>query len=178
MNASYTLFNTALGACGIAWNDRGVTAFQLPEVTTKLTEDRISKKANAGKSSKVPSHIASIIKRVQKHLAGDSQDFQDIAVDLEDTAVFSRQVYQICKTIPAGETMTYGDVAKAMKRSAASRAVGQALGRNPIPLIIPCHRVLAAGNKPGGFSAHGGFATKLKMLGLEGVLTEAAGRKR
>jgi methylated-DNA-[protein]-cysteine S-methyltransferase len=116
-----------------------------------------------------PPRIAGIIKKVQKHLHGDVQDFQEIVVDLDGAGPFARQVYETVRKIPAGRTMTYGELAADMNRPTASRAVGQALGRNPIPLIIPCHRVLASGNKPGGFSAHGGLETKAKMLEIEGA---------
>jgi DNA-3-methyladenine glycosylase II len=167
--AAYSLFETPLGTCAIAWNERGVIAFQLPEATKKQTEERIAKRASAIKSAVVPKRIATIIKQAQKHFGGEAQNFQDVAVDLDGTTEFSKQVYDICQSIPAGKTMTYGEIAKAMNRPAASRAVGRAMGMNPIPLIIPCHRVLASGNKPGGFSAFGGFATKLKMLNLEGA---------
>jgi len=114
-----------------------------------------------------PPHIAGIIKRVQKHLRGDVQDFLDIVVDLDAMSPFARQVYEAVRKIPAGQTKSYGELATEMRRPTASRAVGQALGRNPIPLIIPCHRVLASGKKPGGFSAHGGVETKARMLEIE-----------
>jgi len=170
MNKSfYTIFDTKLGACGIAWNERGVTAFQLPEATRQQTESRIARNASATRAKSVPKKIAGIIKRAQKHLAGDAQDFRDVAVDLDNRAEFSKRVYAVCHAIPSGRTMSYGEIAKLVKRPGASRAVGQAMGKNPIPLIIPCHRVLASGNRPGGFSAYGGFATKEKLLALEGV---------
>jgi O-6-methylguanine DNA methyltransferase len=173
---AYSIFETPLGACGIAWKKSDssdgqpvVTFFQLPEATKKLTERRIAGITNGRRASAPPPRIAGIIKRVQKHLRGDVQDFGDVAVDLDGLGPFARQVYKVCRDIPAGRTLSYGELAKAMKRPAAARAVGQALGRNPVPLIIPCHRVLASGNKPGGFSAYGGFATKAKILTIEGV---------
>jgi methylated-DNA-[protein]-cysteine S-methyltransferase len=116
-----------------------------------------------------PPRIAGIIKKVQKHLHGDVQDFLDIVVDLEAMGPFARQVYEAVRKIPAGRTMTYGELAAEMNRPTASRAVGQALGRNPIPLIVPCHRVLASGNGLRGFSAHGGVETKARMLEIEGA---------
>jgi len=173
----YRIFETPLGTCGIAWKEFGnsrtppvVTAFQLPESTVKLTESRIAEKSSAIKARITPPLIEQIITKVKLHLDGKAQDFSNVLVDTEGIGPFARQVYNVCRTIPAGKTMTYGELARAMKRPAASRAVGQALGRSPIPLIIPCHRVLASGNKAGGFSAQGGVATKLKMLKIEGVL--------
>jgi methylated-DNA-[protein]-cysteine S-methyltransferase len=174
--AAYCLFETRLGACGIAWKTRGdsrippvVTFFQLPEATRSLTESRIAGRSGGREARVPPSHIAGIIRRVQKHLHGEVQDFLDIAVDLDRTGPFARQVYEAVRKIPPGRTRSYGELAAGMNRPAAARAVGQALGRNSIPLLIPCHRVLARGGKPGGFSAHGGVETKAKLLEIEGA---------
>jgi O-6-methylguanine DNA methyltransferase len=173
---AYCLFETPLGSCGIAWKECGnsdtqpaVTLFQLPEATTRMTESRIARNSGAGESRTPPPQIAVVIGRVSKHLQGDLQDFRDLIVDLDGTAPFARQVYEAAREIRAGQTRTYGELARALGQPAAARAVGQALGRNPIPLIIPCHRVLAAGGKSGGFSAHGGSATKARLLAIEGV---------
>jgi methylated-DNA-[protein]-cysteine S-methyltransferase len=157
--AAYCLFETPLGTCGIAWiisdstdGQPVVTFFHLPEATKKLTEKRIAGITHDCRTSAPPPRIAGIIKKVQMHLRGDAQDFRDIAVEQDGAGLFTEQVYEAARKILAGRTMTYGDLAKAMNRPAAARAVGQALGRNPVPLIIPCHRVLAAGGKAGGFS--------------------------
>ena len=173
---AYCLFETPLGACGIAWNEREtsrippvVTFFQLPEATRSVTDTRIAGSSGGRKARVPPPRIAAIIERVQKHLNGDVQDFLDIVVDLDGEAPFARQVYETARKIPAGRTVTYGELAKEMNRPTAPRAVGQALGRNPIPLIIPCHRVLASGNDLRGFSAHGGVETKARMLEIEGA---------
>jgi len=173
---AYCLFETPLGACGIAWREHGtsrippvVTFFQLPEATRSLTDARIAGRSGGRKARVPPPRIAGIIEKVQKHLHGDAQEFLDIAVDLDATGPFARQVYDAARKIPAGRTRSYGELAADMNRPTASRAVGQALGRNPVPLIIPCHRVLASGKKPGGFSAHGGLETKAKMLEIEGA---------
>ena len=103
-------------------------------------------------------------------LAGEPDDLADIPLDLDGVPDFNRGVYEIARTIPPGKTMTYGDIAKRLGGVQLSRDVGQALGHNPCPIVVPCHRVLAAGNKPGGFSANGGVVTKLKMLEIEGAL--------
>jgi O-6-methylguanine DNA methyltransferase len=176
--AAYCLFETPLGDCGIAWKEQAtsrtppvVTFFQLPEATESLTDARIAGRSGGRKARVPPPHIAGIIKKVRKHLHGDAQEFLDIVVDLGAAGPFARQVYEAVRKIPAGRTKSYGELATDMNRPTASRAVGQALGRNPIPLIIPCHRVLASGNKPGGFSAHGGLETKSKLLEIEGVTT-------
>ena len=176
----YTMFDTALGVCGIAWRtdsssgmDPVVTAFQLPEDAAKSTESRIARKAFAVKARSIPRDIKTVIKRAILHFKGEAQDFQNVAVNLDGAGPFIKNVYSAARRIPPGETMTYGELAAAAGSPGASRAVGQAMSKNPIPLIIPCHRVLAAGNRPGGFSAHGGLATKSKMLELEGVFVGA-----
>lgn len=166
---SYTLFETPLGWCGLAWNEAfAVTGFQLPEATKAKTAARIEKKSS-GIESPPPPAMAEIIAKVRKHFEGDPQDFRDIPIEIADAAPFAQKVYAAARQIPTGETITYGELAKALKKPNAARAVGNALGKNPIALIVPCHRVLAAGSKPGGFSAHGGLSTKAKMLALEGV---------
>ncbi|MCL5808017.1 MAG: methylated-DNA--[protein]-cysteine S-methyltransferase [Deltaproteobacteria bacterium] len=173
---SYCLFETPLGPCGIAWKEPAtcplspvVTFIQLPEATRGLTEKRIAGRSGARKARLIPAGIAGIIKKIQNHLHGDLQDFQDINLELDGVGPFGRQVYEEARKIPAGRTMTYGALARKINRPTASRAIGQALGKNPIPLIIPCHRVLASGNKSGGFSAHGGVTTKARLLAIEGA---------
>lgn len=172
---AYCLFETTLGWCAIAWRESGspdaapaVALFQLPEATPELTEQRIVRDGGTHPADPPP-EISRIIGKVCQHCNGDPQDFQDIALDLDSVGPFAQQVYVATRFIPAGETRTYGELAKAMGRPAAARAVGRALSKNPVALIVPCHRVLAAGGKPGGFSAHGGLATKTRMLAIEGA---------
>lgn len=177
MNAlAYCLFETSLGWCGVAWRDDGakpaVTAFQLPEASANLTETRLARDTAARRVRTPPPPIAALVRRVVRHVRGDAQDFRDIAIDLVGVDAFRRRVYEAARAIPAGETRTYGELARALGAPSAARAVGQALGKNPIALIVPCHRVLAAGGKPGGFSAHGGRATKARLLAAEGVALE------
>lgn len=172
--AAYCLFESPLGWCGIAWSDSGaayaVTSFQLPEATMELTESRIAQNSGGRKSSEQPLHMSKIIKRVCEHFKGVVQDFRNVPVDLDGVGPFARKVYEAAREIPVGQTVTYAELANALGQPAATRAVGRALGRNPIPLIIPCHRVLAAHGKPGGFSAHGGRVTKAKLLAMEGAV--------
>ncbi|MBU3947296.1 MAG: MGMT family protein [Proteobacteria bacterium] len=175
--SSYIIFNTSLGPCGISWveddDDRSsmpaVTCLQLPEATKKLTECKIVQNSCARKSSLPPLMITNIIRKVCRHLDGELQEFLDVVVELPRASPFAQRVYGAARKIPAGKTTTYGEIAKSLKCPAAARAVGQALGRNPIILIIPCHRVLAAGGKLGGFSAHGGLETKSNLLSIEGA---------
>lgn len=172
-HASYCLFKTPLGWCGIAWSERGgvpaVTSLWLPEATREMTEAGIAHSSGACPVTAPPPAIAEIIDRVCKHLEGKLQDFRDVPIDLRGTNPFARRVYEAAREIPAGETRAYGEVAQALGQPGSARAVGQALGRNSIALIIPCHRVQAAGGRPGGFSAAGGRATKAKLLALEGA---------
>lgn len=174
---SYCLFETPLGRCGIVWSEGqgygtgyAVTLFQLPEATTELTESRIALSSGASGPSFPPPQIAEVINRVCKHLQGELQDFRDITVDLEGAGPFVQRVCEAVRDIPVGTTVTYADLANTLGRPTGARAVGGALGRNPIPLIIPCHRVHAAAGKPGGFSAYGGRITKAKLLAIEGAV--------
>jgi len=175
-NAAYCLFETPLGTCGIAWRapaDSGpqevVTAVQLPEATAQATEARIARKSGSNQPVIPPKKIAKVIEKIRKHLEGEVQDFRDVAVDLESATSFFRQVYEATREIPPGQTRTYGEIAKAAGQPGAAQEVGQAMARNPVPIIVPCHRVWAAGGKLGGFSAPGGPATKARLLALEGA---------
>lgn len=172
--ASYTLFDTDFGRCGIVWKEAGfpdenpkVVGFQLPEADERQEGERIGQKWAAHEAGILPPCIVRIIHRVQRHFTGEIQDFSDIDLDLEHTGEFAERVYAAARAIPAGRTVTYGRLAEMSGFPRAARAVGQAMRRNPIPLIIPCHRVLASGGKIGGFSAPGGSATKMKMLQIE-----------
>jgi O-6-methylguanine DNA methyltransferase len=174
--AAYCLFETPLGTCGIAWRESAdsgaqptVVLVQLPEATAQMTASRITRKSSLREPSVPPPQIANVIAKIRQHLQGKVQDFRDVAVALDGVASFARQVYEAAREIPPGQTRTYGEIAKAVGRPAAAQEVGQALSKNPVPIIVPCHRVSAAGGKPGGFSAHGGRATKAKLLALEGA---------
>lgn len=173
---AYCLFETPLGACGIAWRETAdsgsqaaVTAVQLPEATPRATESRIARKAGLSQVDTPPLEIAAIIEKIRKHLQGEVQDFRNVALDLENVDPFFRQVYEATRQIPPGQTRTYGEIAKAVGQPAAAQEVGQAMAKNPVPIIVPCHRVAAAGGKLGGFSAPGGPATKARLLALEGA---------
>jgi len=173
---SYRLFETPLGWCGMAWTENPnagnrfrITHLQLPEVDRPSTEARIARICGAAETSEPPAAIAKISERVLEHLRGNPQDFRDVAVDLSAVGPFVRRVYSLTREIPSGKTVTYGNIAAKMGNASLARAVGRALGMNPIPIIIPCHRVMAAHGKPGGFSAYGGRATKAKLLAIEGA---------
>ena len=165
----FAIFDTALGRCGIAWNDRGINAVQLPMGSEAMTRTRIRQRYGDIAESAPPAEVQNAINGIAELLAGKPRDLADVVLDLEDVPEFHRGVYDIARTIPPGKTLTYGDIAKRLGGVELSRDVGQALGHNPCPVVVPCHRVLAAGGKPGGFSANGGVVTKLKMLAIEGA---------
>ncbi|WP_316160772.1 methylated-DNA--[protein]-cysteine S-methyltransferase [Bradyrhizobium sp. SZCCHNRI20481] len=165
----YALFETAIGTCAIAWGPRGINAVQLPMSGVAQTRTRMQQRHPGIGEDEPPAHVQRVITRVKALLAGEPDDLTDVALDLDGVSAFQRGVYDIARRIPPGRTLTYGDIAKQLGGVELSREVGQALGRNPCPIVVPCHRVLAAGNKPGGFSANGGVDTKLRMLAIEGA---------
>jgi methylated-DNA-[protein]-cysteine S-methyltransferase len=175
MSQSYLFFDTPIGRCGIVWGERGLVRVQLPEADESRTELRLTK-GLADPRPATPSHeIQEAIEKIIDLLSGGSPDFRSISLDLTEVPEFSRQVYAIARTIPPGATMTYGEIAIRLGDKLAARDVGQALGKNPFPIIIPCHRVVAANGKTGGFSAPGGVRTKLRMLAIERAAASGTG---
>lgn len=167
---SFALFDTALGTCGISWTPRGINGVQLPMGNEEKTRNRIRQRQHDAVESKATAGVQHAINGIVELLGGKPIDLSDIVLDLDGVPEFHRGVYEIARTVPPGKTITYGDIAKRLGGLELARDVGQALGRNPCPIVVPCHRVLAAGNKPGGFSANGGVVTKLKMLAIEGAV--------
>jgi methylated-DNA-[protein]-cysteine S-methyltransferase len=167
---NFALFDTPIGVCGIEWGSHGINGVQLPMESEEKTRTRIHQRRGEIAEAWPTPEVQRAINRIVKLLAGGHDDLRDIALDLDGVPEFNRSVYDIARAIPPGQTLTYGDIAKRLGGVELSRDVGQALGRNPCPIVVPCHRVLAAGQKPGGFSANGGIATKLKMLAIEGAL--------
>ena len=168
--AGYALFDTALGRCGIAWSSRGVVAVQLPEADEATTRSRLARSARGAPEAAPPPAVRAAIEAIAALLAGAKRDLEDVALDESGVPDFHRRVYAAARRIPPGRTANYGELAAQLGLPGAARAVGQALGRNPFTLIVPCHRVLAAGGRSGGFSAHGGVTTKLRLLEIEGAL--------
>jgi methylated-DNA-[protein]-cysteine S-methyltransferase len=164
---SHALFATPFGTCGIGWNDVGVTAFALPPATAAGWS---TSGADQTQTSTLPPKIAALIERVVRHLNGASQDFGDVGYDFSVVTPFQREVYNAALRVRPGETRTYGWLAQQTGRgAAASRAIGGALGKNPWPLLVPCHRFIGANGKMTGFSAPGGLVTKRRLLALEGA---------
>lgn len=167
----HVLFPTAFGTCGIAWNDTGLTGFQLPEESTMLTEQHLARKARSQPATaSPPAWVQSIITCVRQHLEGKLQDFADAVIDWSRVTDFQQAVYLQAQAVKPGHKTSYGEIARSMALGhEAARAVGVALAANPWPLIVPCHRVVSAGDKMTGFSAPGGVRTKTRLLTLEGA---------
>jgi methylated-DNA-[protein]-cysteine S-methyltransferase len=163
----FALFDTAIGRCGVAWNQRGVAGVQLPEGSDRETRARVLRRFPGAREEPPPPAVGQALEGIAALLRGEPRDLAEVGLDLEGVPAFHRRVYEVARTIPPGATLSYGDVATRLGEPGAARAVGQALGRNPFPLVVPCHRVLAARGKPGGFSARGGVTTKLRLLALE-----------
>ncbi|MBR1218793.1 methylated-DNA--[protein]-cysteine S-methyltransferase [Bradyrhizobium sp. U87765 SZCCT0131] len=169
MPQGFTMFDTAIGRCGIAWGEHGVTGVQLPLPTERQTRARLRLRYGDLPEGNAPSTVRDAIIGMVALMNGEARDLSYVVLDSAGVPDFNRKVYDIARGIPTGKTLTYGDIAKRLGGVELSREVGQALGQNPYPIIVPCHRVLAAGGKPGGFSANGGVVTKLKMLEIEGA---------
>lgn len=154
-------FDTAIGRCRIAWSERGVTGVRLPPTN--------------GETSPTPVEVQAVIDGIVALLRGERIDLRDVPLDMSGVPEFDRRVYAASRDIAPGSTLTYGEVAVRIGEPGSARAVGAALGRNPFPIIVPCHRVLAAGGKAGGFSAPGGVTTKLRLLEIEGASLGSSG---
>ena len=171
MSTGYTVFDTALGFAAIAWSDAGIVRFQLPSTSAEVTTRNLLRRAPEAQAAVPPPRIAQAVEAAKRYFAGEKIDFSDVPLDLTGQDDLFRAIYAAARRLGYGETTTYGGLAKAIGRTdwEAAQDVGQAMAKNPVALIIPCHRVLAAGGKIGGFSAPGGAETKAKMLALEGV---------
>ncbi|MEA2876462.1 MAG: methylated-DNA-[protein]-cysteine S-methyltransferase [Hyphomicrobiales bacterium] len=164
----YHVFETRLGFAAIAWSDNGITRFRLPYPDRASAQAQFNGKA---KPQEPPPHVAAVVEQAVRYFAGEQIDFSPIELDLSTVDPLRRPIYDALRKVKFGETVSYGELAKRAGVTApqAAQDVGVAMARNPVPLIIPCHRVLAAGGKLGGFSAPGRTETKEKMLALEGV---------
>lgn len=173
MTQSLLLFETAIGPCGLAWSETGVTGAALPEPTAGATLKRLKRRRPDAEEREPPAYIQDAAAAVIALTRGERVDLTGIPLDQEGHPDFDRKVWDVTRAIPPGETLTYGDIARRLGDVSLSRAVGRALGANPIPIIVPCHRVVAAAGRTGGFSAPGGVSTKLRLLNIERALTSA-----
>jgi methylated-DNA-[protein]-cysteine S-methyltransferase len=165
----FTLLDTAIGRCGIAWNDRGLVGVQLPETSVAATRARMQQRFPEATETRPDAQVRPSLTAIAQLLAGKRRDLSSIALDMQGVPPFHQRVYQAARKIPPGHTVTYGELAAQLGSPGSARAVGQAMGRNPFAIVVPCHRVLAAGGKLGGFSANGGIETKRRMLTIEGT---------
>jgi methylated-DNA-[protein]-cysteine S-methyltransferase len=160
----FTLFDTALGRCGVAWSARGITRIALPDASDELLRARLAPAVEAPPSPE----IAAAIAQITVHVGGAPGALDTIVLDMAGVPAFHREVYDAARRIPSGRTVSYGALATQLGKPGGARAIGQAMGKNPFPIVVPCHRVLAARHATGGFSAYGGVATKARLLAAEG----------
>jgi methylated-DNA-[protein]-cysteine S-methyltransferase len=165
----FTLFDTPIGACAVVWtSDAEITGVLLPERSEDATRGRIARRFPAAAEAAPPQRVREALDAIAALLRGERADLQAIALDMSDVPEFDRRVYEVARTIAPGATLTYGEIAARLGAGGeAARDVGRALARNPFSIVVPCHRVVAAGGKTGGFTARGGVATKLQLLALE-----------
>jgi methylated-DNA-[protein]-cysteine S-methyltransferase len=170
VTSGFAVFDSSIGPCGIAWGPRGITGVLLPEPSEQAVRDRLAASYPGVTSAQPPESVDRAIGRIRAVLAGRSHDdLTDIELDMTGLSDFLQRAYAVARAIGPGHTMTYGQVAERIGNPGLARAVGRAMGANPFPIIVPCHRVLGADGTIGGFSAPGGALTKRRMLLAEGV---------
>jgi methylated-DNA-[protein]-cysteine S-methyltransferase len=170
MDIAYALFDTALGTAAVAWSNRGIVRTFLPESNAQVTRGQLVRRLPDARETEPPVHVRRLIDDVVRLLGGDRVSLEWVPIDDAAVPELDRRVYAAARTIPPGSTLTYGDVARLLGDATLARRVGEALGRNPFPIVVPCHRVLAAGGRTGGFSARGGTETKMQLLRIEGAV--------
>lgn len=163
----FALFDTEVGCCGVAWSARGIAGVQLPEGSDLAMRARMLRRFPGARETTPPAEVRQAIEAMGALLRGESSELRSFPLDLDGIAPFEQRVYEVARTIPPGTTLSYGEIARRLGAPGAARDVGQALGRNPFPIVVPCHRVVAAGGKLGGFSARGGATTKRRLLSVE-----------
>ncbi len=166
---AYTIFDTGIGRCGIAWGQAGIVGVQLPEAREIETRKRLFQLYPEARETRPPLNVELAIEAIVALLRGESGDFSDVTLDMDGIHAFNQRVYQITRMIPRGETRTYGEIAARLGASGAVHSVAQAIARNPFVIIIPCHRVLEAGGYADKISPHGGVISKRRLLSIEGA---------
>lgn len=173
MRQHFTLFDSPIGLCALVWQGETIIGSQLPERDEDAARRRLGRRFPDAHEAPAPGFIRAAMAEIVALLSGEMRDLSHLPIALDTVSTFNRSVYDIALAIPPGETLTYGEVAARIGEPGAARAVGVALGQNPFAPIVPCHRVLAAGGRTGGFSAQGGVETKLRMLTIERAKTSA-----
>lgn len=167
MGRAFALFNTPIGTCSIAWGQSGIIGLGLPDADTAENRASMSRRFPGIEEMTPAPSVSAIIEDIRALLAGEPRDMMSAELDYTGIPDFHRRVYEVSRAIPPGQTLTYGQVSQKLNAPGTARAVGQALGANPFPIVIPCHRILAANGGAGGFSAPGGLDTKMKILNIE-----------
>ena len=163
----FTSFDTPIGTCGIAWRGDTLVGTALPSSSREVLSAHMRGRFADAEEGDPPEAIGELMRTIVRLLSGETVTFDAVPIAYGDASPFERRVYAATAAIPVGETRTYGQLAAALGEAGAARAVGRALGRNPVPIVVPCHRVLAAHGRTGGFSAPGGVSTKMKLLEIE-----------
>ena len=169
MTTAFELFETAIGHCAIVWGPAGIVGLALPERHEETLRARLRHDHTPADAEVVPPDVRAAISGIRALMDGEARDLSAVTLDMSRIPDFDRRVYLETRSIPPGQTLTYGEIADRLGDRGLSRAVGQALGRNPFPIVVPCHRVVAADGKPGGFTAPGGVTTKQRLLEIEGA---------
>jgi len=172
----YSIFDTGIGRCGIAWGHAGILGVQLPEAREIETRKRLFQLYPDAREQRPPLNAEIAIDGITALLRGDVCDFSDVALDMSGIHAFNQRVYALTRAIPRGETLTYGEVASQLRATGAVHSVAQALARNPFVIIVPCHRVLEAGGYADKISPHGGAISKRRLLSIEGACGTTAGK--
>jgi len=169
VSTSFALFDSVIGRCAMAWTERGVAWIQLPEADDAATRAKVLARCPGARETPARGDAKRTIDAMRGHLAGRMDPMDAVELDYAGVPLFHRRVYEALRRVAPGETVGYGELAERVGSPGAARAVGQAVGKNPFAIVVPCHRVVAAGGRAGGFSAHGGVGTKRRMLAIEGV---------
>lgn len=170
----FALFQTAIGTAAVAWGPYGIVGSQLPEPSPAEARAHMHRRFPEAAEAPPPNAVQSVIDDIVALMGGEAKDLLNADLDMDGIPDFHRRVYDVARAIPPGETLTYGEVAEKLDAPGAARAVGQALGQNRFPIIVPCHRILGAGGKVGGFTARGGTTTKMRLLNIEGAKVNQA----
>jgi methylated-DNA-[protein]-cysteine S-methyltransferase len=165
----YSIFDTGIGRCGIAWGDLGIIGVQLPEARELDTRRRLFQLYPEARELRAPANVEIAIEGIVALLRGGTADLSDVTLDMTGIPAFNQRVYAFARSIPRGETRTYGEVAAHLRASGAVYSVAQAIARNPFLIIVPCHRVLEAGHYADKISPNGGAISKRRLLSIEGT---------
>jgi len=163
----FALFDTAIGACAIAWSEHGVCGVQLPEHQAEATRNRLHRRLPRAVETPPDGAVQRAIEGIVALLRGEARDLSFVTLDMAGIPPLRQSIYAVLRGIPPGSTRSYGEIAARLGAELTARDVGDAMGKNPFPIIVPCHRVVESGGRIGGFSANGGVATKLRLLNIE-----------